>query len=401
VAKLSIWLPPFSPDYSGAASAFFDLNAVTAMHDASGCTGNYTGFDDPRWYGSTAAIYCSGLREMDVIMGDDEKLIVKMLKAGEDLKPDIYAIIGSPVPMVAGCDLRGIARELESRSGVVSVGIDTTGTANYDRVLNLACTALLRRFGEPRPTLGGSVNILGASPMDFGEGQNLRDLRRLIEENGFDIVGSTAMNYDLSVLKDAPKAQVNLAVSRAGYRLSEYMRSEYGQPYLAGLPVGSAGAREYLTALERVMKSGESEIIKGERPMPRPGGVLVIGEQIQSNAIRRALNLGYGAEDVTVGVLYGLEEELAAEGDVDLPDERSIRDEMNDGKYSAVIADPFLYPLLRDGEKRFLHHSQYAVSSKVGSAYAVSLIGERFDRWRGENEGGVNAAPGFLEHARR
>ncbi|MDR1134528.1 MAG: nitrogenase component 1, partial [Synergistaceae bacterium] len=347
MARLSVWLPPFSPDYSGAASAFFDLNAVTAMHDASGCTGNYTGFDEPRWYGSAAAIYCSGLREMDVIMGDDEKLIVKMLKAGEDLKPDVYAVIGSPVPMVAGCDLRGIARELESRSGVVSVGIDTTGTAYYDRGLYMACAALLRRFGEPGPTRGGSVGILGASPMDFGEGENLRGLCRLLEENGFDIVGSVAMNYGLNVLRDAPKAQVNLAVSRAGYLISEYMRGEYGQPYLAGLPVGAEGAREYLAVLKNVMKSGESAIIKGERPSQRPGGVLVIGEQIQSNAIRRALNLGYGTEDVTVGALYGLEKTLAAEGDVDLPDERSIREEINSDRYGAVIADPFLYPLLR------------------------------------------------------
>ena len=61
MAVLSIYLSPFAPDYSGVSSVLFDLHTVTAMHDASGCTGNYTGYDEPRWYGSKSPIFCSGL----------------------------------------------------------------------------------------------------------------------------------------------------------------------------------------------------------------------------------------------------------------------------------------------------------------------------------------------------
>ena len=84
MAKLSIWLPPFSPDYSGVSAVLFDLDTVTAMHDASGCTGNYTGYDDPRWYGSRSGIFCSGLRQMDAVLGDDEKLMEKIVAAAKD-----------------------------------------------------------------------------------------------------------------------------------------------------------------------------------------------------------------------------------------------------------------------------------------------------------------------------
>ena len=48
MAVLSIYLSPFAPDYSGVSSVLFDLHTVTAMHDASGCTGNYTGYDEPK-----------------------------------------------------------------------------------------------------------------------------------------------------------------------------------------------------------------------------------------------------------------------------------------------------------------------------------------------------------------
>ena len=85
MAKFSMWLPPFSPDYSGAVSVLFDLKTVTAMHDASGCTGNYTGYDEARWYGSKSAVFCSGLRSIDAILGNDDKLIKKMKAAAKDM----------------------------------------------------------------------------------------------------------------------------------------------------------------------------------------------------------------------------------------------------------------------------------------------------------------------------
>ena len=40
MSKLCIMLPPLAPDYSGAASALFELGGMIVIHDASGCTGN-------------------------------------------------------------------------------------------------------------------------------------------------------------------------------------------------------------------------------------------------------------------------------------------------------------------------------------------------------------------------
>ena len=73
--NLWISLPAYAPDYSGICSAFFDLGGISVIHDASGCTGNYTGYDEPRWFGSRAKVFCSGLREIDAVMGNDEKLL--------------------------------------------------------------------------------------------------------------------------------------------------------------------------------------------------------------------------------------------------------------------------------------------------------------------------------------
>ena len=63
----------------------FDLGGIVVMHDASGCTGNYTSYDEPRWLGSRSAVFCSGLRRMDAVMGNDDKYIRKTIAAAKDL----------------------------------------------------------------------------------------------------------------------------------------------------------------------------------------------------------------------------------------------------------------------------------------------------------------------------
>ena len=78
--KLWITLPALAPDYSGVCSAMFELGGLSVIHDASGCTGNYTGYDEPRWYGSKSAVFCSGLREIDAVLGRDDKLIDQIVK---------------------------------------------------------------------------------------------------------------------------------------------------------------------------------------------------------------------------------------------------------------------------------------------------------------------------------
>ena len=383
MARLSLCLPPFSPDYSGVSSVFFDLPAVVAIHDASGCTGNYTGYDEPRWYGASAAIFCSALRDIDAVMGDDEKLIGRMIAACRDLDPKLTALVGSPVPMVVGSDMKGIAAELEARTGLPCFGFDTTGTAYYDRGVSAALIALLKRFAEPSPPVPNTVGIVGATPLDFADGTDIRDLQDALLERGIEVTATLAMGYDLEALRRAATAHVNLAVSRAGFLVSKWMHRRFGTPYLCGLPMGAASLEAYFRALGTMLKAElpEPRILKGEspsRPLSEHPKVLVIGEQVQANAIRCALGTEFGVRDIAVGCIFGMEPDLALPGDRDLRDEAEIRSAMNSGP-SLVVGDPFLEPLLRDDSVKFISFPLYAVSSHQSPVAPVRHIGGRFN----------------------
>ena len=388
MARLSLWLPPFSPDYSGASAVLFDLKTVTAMHDASGCTGNYTGYDDPRWYGSHSGIFCSGLRQIDAVLGDDEKLIKKMEAAARDIQPDLMALVGSPVPMVIGADLEGIAVELEERTGIPSFGFDTTGTAYYDRGAFRAAKALMDRYtakqAAKEAAIERRVNILGALPMDFGKGEEIRDFKRFLAENGYETGLCLAMDYSLSDLKEAASAQVNLAVSRFGFLMAQYMEQRFRIPYLCGFPAGESGEKAWLEALERVRETKHSEILNAveQKDGTEDMSVLIVGEKVMSNSLRYALFREMGITRVTVGCLYGPEPALTLPGDLDLSDEKKIRQAMNRPEYQMIIADPFLKVLLPENtEKKFLPFSQYAVSSKLGEADSARAAGVQFNEW--------------------
>ena len=126
-------LPPFSPDYSGVCSVLFNLGGLVVIHDAGGCTGNFTGYDEPRWFGNSSAVFSSELREIDAVVGDDEKLLHKVEDAVSLLNRSFIAILGSPSPMVMGTDYRALAGSLSKKTGLPALAFDTNGIEYYDK----------------------------------------------------------------------------------------------------------------------------------------------------------------------------------------------------------------------------------------------------------------------------
>ena len=93
---------PFAPDQSGAVSVLYDMGGICVICDAGGCTGNICGFDEPRWFGSQSAVFSAGLRDMDAILGRDDKLVEKLADAARMIPASFAAIVGTPVPAVIG-----------------------------------------------------------------------------------------------------------------------------------------------------------------------------------------------------------------------------------------------------------------------------------------------------------
>lgn len=84
--KLLKYMTPPAPDDSGASGVLFELGGIIVVCDAGGCTGNICGFDEPRWENRKSALFSAGLRDMDAVLGRDDKLVEKLSKAAKAVK---------------------------------------------------------------------------------------------------------------------------------------------------------------------------------------------------------------------------------------------------------------------------------------------------------------------------
>jgi nitrogenase molybdenum-cofactor synthesis protein NifE len=85
--------------------------------DPGGCSGNVAGYDEPRFYGSSAAFYSAAIREMDTIFGRDDKLEQKVCSAAAMGTYRFIALVGTPVVSIIGTDLHAVAKNVEQATG--------------------------------------------------------------------------------------------------------------------------------------------------------------------------------------------------------------------------------------------------------------------------------------------
>ena len=375
--KLCIKLPPMAPDYSGVCSALYELGGMSVIHDASGCTGNYTGFDEPRWYDNQKLVFCSGLRELDAVLGDDQKLINKVIMAAEDLKPEFITVLGSPVPMIIGSDFTGIATEIENMTNIPSLGFDTTGLNYYDIGVSKAYLQLAKRFVKSCDVKEEkTVNILGATPLDYSINENITDLMVLLERNGYKVNACWSMHSTLEAIKETTKAEMNIVISVSGLELARYLEKHYQMPYIAAVPVGKSGEARLVEAL----KVGQVKEEVTETTTDTQKRVLIIGEQILSNSLRAYLKDEYQMSQVDVATLFELDKKLARKEDIDIESELHLIKVLKEDRYDIVIGDPLFKQLLPSYSKaEFVELPHVAVSSRLYWDNSPRVMGEYID----------------------
>lgn len=168
----------YAADTSGVCSALYELGGMTVVHDASGCNSTYATHDEPRWYDRKSMIYISALTEADAVMGNDGKFIRDVAKAAGELSPKFIAICGSPMPAMTGFDYSSAAEEIESQTGLTTFFVDTNGTHSYLQGAEGAFLNIAKLFcREGKEKQANSVNIIGATPLDFSVNTSVSSIK--------------------------------------------------------------------------------------------------------------------------------------------------------------------------------------------------------------------------------
>ena len=368
MGRFSFCLPPFAPDYSGVCGALFSLGGMIVIHDAAGCTGNYINYDEPRWYDGGSMVYCSGLRELDAVLGNDEKFIRNICEAAKEMHPNFIALVGSPVPMVIGTDLAGMAAWIEDETGIPAFGFSTTGLGLYPSGAFLAGKTMLKHAmkTEKRQAEKAGMNILGDLPLDFAGTDFMERFRIQVQELGIQIRASLFDRADMSQIDQIFSARWNTAVSYSGALLGAWLCRTQNMPCVTGFSMSAATVEHWRAFAQEhadhdVVAWGAQEELCGQKD-----GILILGDQIIANSLRAEIYYVTG-KCSCVGLPFGAQAESLGAGDRILKNEEQIQKAVNDPEITVVIGDPLYRQLLDEPEKkRFLPVLHYAVSSKVG-----------------------------------
>lgn len=349
-------LTPFAPDQSGAASVFYELGGILVICDAGGCTGNVCGFDEPRWFGERSAIFSAGLRDMDAILGRDDRLVAKLTDAAEKIDANFAAVIGTPVPAVIATDYRALQRMCEKKTNLPILTVDTNGMELYDVGEEKAWLTLFKTFAgkdvasqkeaseEDDSSKKMKIGVLGLTPHDVSDLKIEEKFRKSENENTHYIC--YGMRAGIDKVKTAGSADKNLVVAPAALETAKYLEKEFGTPYEVGYPF----VDELIPELGYERKK-----------------ILIIHQQVIANAIRQEIRTRSDEQntEVTVASWFMMKSELSEEGDLSLKEEMDYCKLVQNGNYDIVFADENMRGLVPGFKGTFVNIRHFAVSGKL------------------------------------
>ena len=396
--KLLKYLSPFAPDQSGACGVLYELGGLIVICDAGGCAGNICGFDEPRWFTKRSAVFSAGLRDMDAIMGRDDKLIEKLAKAQESLNGEFSAVVGTPVPAVIATDMKALKRMAEKKLNVPCLAIYCDGTKYYDVGEEEAWIQLFKEFVPKEPNTEGSDSISNknnnsiseSDPFDISKTDNIEKVRHNIG-----IIGATPLETgyaDEKLLKDAcAKYRIdspiifgicsdqngldeirnvpytckkNLVVSPAGLKAAKYLEDNFNIPYEVAFP---------FIPDEVVTKANDIDIATSK--------VLIIHTQFAANELRNIMEKNAAgkldnkidssflnqADNIDCATFFMQADDYTKPGDFHLSGEDDLWEVAQSGKYDVVIADGDMENLFRAAgfEGTFINYSHFAISGNM------------------------------------
>ena len=371
------YLTPFAPDQSGAVSVLYELGGMLVICDAGGCTGNVCGFDEPRWFETRSAVFSAGLRDMDAILGRDDRLVAKLADAAEKLDVTFPAVIGTPVPAVIGTDYRALERMLAKKTELPVLTVNTDGMELYDRGEEKAYLVLFGRFAgenvdvepgniektqtaescdgkrngknedvsvdiEDRPRVG----IIGMTPQDVSDLKAAEKIRKLYADQGLRAV-CYGMGDGLDEVRNASLAAKNVVVSPAALKAAQYLQKKFGTPYEIAYPLVSELVPE-------VNYQGKK--------------ILIVQQQVIANAVRKEIEKRTGEkETITTATWFMRKEEILTDLNVDAVDDISLKEEddfislVEKEGYDVIFADPCMERMILGFVGVFIPLTHFAV----------------------------------------
>lgn len=400
------YLSPFTPDQSGAASVLFELGGIIIICDAGGCAGNVCGFDEPRFQVQKSAVFSACLRDMDAIMGRDDKLVAKVGEALKSLPAAKFvAYIGTPVPSVIATDYKALCRMTEKKFGVPTIACATNGMDSYDKGEEKIYISLIERFAVDCKKDDSLIGVWGATPLEVAALDSGDVLRESLGVDGKRVV-VYGMGTTLDDFKNCGAASVNYVVSVAGLTAAKYLEKKFGIRYEVISPVSF----DEIVKLDEALSCGENKVYNnsgagasekadntlssvekdlysnsGAKNIKVDGPVLIISQQFMASGVRdfirgKMLHVENQNVKIDCATFFDFEKNYAENGDCYLPGEDDLIRLVEEKKYRTIICDTLFMRALPNFDGKHIPLPHYAVSGQLNAVKSEKEFVEQIIR---------------------
>ena len=320
--------------------------------------------------GSDSRTVVSGASSQDVTTGTRDAIMDAFQSARSRFDPNFVLLSAGPCGAMIGTDLKEIAETITNDYHIPAAAVDLTGQKAYDVGISKTTEAMAKLLSVDTNKVQGTVNILGATTLDWAA-EDLLEFKNWLEKQGYRVLAQPGGIATSEQLTQMGGAQVNLVATVSGLAAARYLQDRFGTPYVAAAPFG-------------IKQCGKLVDLIQTQPLPDPTeqfetDTLIIGEQFIANALRDALEHKGISKGANVATFYQLDKAYARNGDCKIKGEAGARELLNSGKYRLIVADPILRPLLKyDCEWIDLPHK---AMNPYNECTATALFGSKLDNW--------------------
>lgn len=379
--KLSRFLPAFSADYTGASSVLYGMDGILVGHDPVSCSTHAFITDEPREEYIHKPFFSSCINEIEAVTGNDEKHLKKIIQALNYFDARFITIIGTPVSAVIGSDFNGLAKIVEKRTSVPTIGLETTGFECYDEGIVKAYKKLADKFTgklyfESKPC---EVNVFGTVVADMWDMDSVVYLEKIIREAGAKTVTCWGADAELEQITGADRSKLNIAVSISGLEMAKYMKMKYGTPYIVGCPVGKRAISKFQKQIAEKLGIDKG-FLEGDYDVnieTTVRKVLIIGEQMISNGIRNCLKIEFGIDQIDCLTFFRQDKAFAEQNDRVIKEEEDLEEYMDvNGPYDMIMGDLRLKNIVGSYTDNFVEVPHIVLSGRNRLEESFQILGE-------------------------
>ena len=318
-------------------------------------------------------VVSSHIEETDVIQGTADKLNQAAAESIAQFHPSFVLLTSAPCASMIGTDLESIAEGIQEKYQIPAGVVRLDGQKDYLYGMSLTLEAMGKLLLAKKEQVPNTVNILGCQLADWSE-EMIMKTKAWLEDNNLKVISCWGAKTTAACLREATTASCNLVVNISGLRLAKYMKAQFGIPYIVGAPFGKDNCQRLLEELHGYDSLSETSPC---HETAHQAEVLIIGEQLQSEAIRQAL-YQRGIRHISVCSFYEMDKIRMIAGDKKLVSEDEWAEMLKNPELQLVIGDP---DMKINTEVPFIALANQASYGPKERIAPFSLVNDDLDWW--------------------